>query len=59
MPNRDLDRTNETDRRPSDDDMVRGRRDDMDDVSNESEELEDAEDLDGDEEEEEEDEGSF
>ena len=56
MPNRDLDRTEETDRRPSDDDMVRGRRDDMGDVSNESEEFEDAEDVD---EEEDEDEGSF
>jgi len=57
MPKTDLDRTKETDRRPSDDDMFRGRRDDMDDMSNESEEFdEDAEDLD---EEGEEDEGSF
>ena len=56
MPNRDLDRTKETDRRPTDDDMVRGRRDDMDDMSNESEEFEDAEEVD---EEDEEDEGSF
>jgi hypothetical protein len=57
MPNRDLDRTSERNRRPqNDDDMVRGRRDDMDDMSNESEEFEDTEDLD---EEAEEDEGSF
>ena len=58
MPNRTLDRTKEIDRRPTDDDMVRGRRDDMDDMSNDSEEFEDAEDLDDDEQEED-DEGSF
>ena len=57
MPNRDLDRTKEIDRPPTDDDMVRGRRDDMDDMSNDSDEFEDAEDLDD--EEDEENEGSF
>jgi hypothetical protein len=57
MPNRDLDRTNESNqRRMDDDDMVRGRRDDIDDMSDEGEEFEDTEDLD---EEGEEDEGSF
>ena len=56
MPNRDLDRTNEMDRNPTQDDLVRGRRDDMDDMSNESEEFEETEDLDEDDEE---DEGSF
>jgi len=56
MPNRDLDRTSERDRRPKDDDMVRGRSDEMDDMSNESEEFEDTEDLDEDDEQ---DEGSF
>ena len=54
MPNRDLDRTNESNqRRMDDDDMVRGRGDDMED---EDEEFEDTEDLD---EKGEEDEGSF
>jgi hypothetical protein len=56
MPNRDLDRTSERDPRSTDDDVVRGRGDDMDDMSDENEEFEDTEDLDeGDEE----DEGSF
>ena len=59
MPNTDLDRTKEIDRRPTDDDMVRGRRDDMDDMSNDTEGFEDTEDLDDDEDEDEEDEGSF
>jgi hypothetical protein len=56
MPNRDLDRTSEGDRRQIDDDKVRGRRDDMDDMSDEGEEFEESEDLD---EEDQEDEGSF
>ena len=58
MPNKDLDRTKEMDRPPTNDDTVRGRRDDMDDMSNDSEEFEDADDLEEDEEDEE-DEGSF
>ena len=57
MPNRDLDRTTERDRPANDEDVVRGRRDDMGNMSEENEEFEDAEDLDD--EEEEEDEGSF
>jgi hypothetical protein len=57
MANRERDRTSQTDRNPMyDDDMVRGRSDDMDDMSNDSDEFEDTEDLD---EEDQEDEGSF
>jgi hypothetical protein len=57
MATRDRDRTSRTDRSPMrDDDMMRGRSDDMDDISNDSEEFEDSEDLD---EQDEEDEGSF
>ena len=57
MANRDIDRTNQTDPIPmKDDDMVRGRSDDMDDVSSDSDEFEDSEDLD---EEDDEDEGGF
>jgi hypothetical protein len=56
MANRDRDRTSQSDRNPMrDDDMVRGRSDDMDDISNDSDEFEDTEDLD----EEDEDEASF
>jgi hypothetical protein len=55
MPNRDLDRTRERDPRSMDDDMVRGRGDDMDDVSGQNEEFEDEDVDEGDEE----DEGSF
>jgi|AAFX01.1.fsa_nt_gi hypothetical protein len=56
MPNRDQDRTSQDDRSPmNDDDMVRGRSDDMDDMSNDADEFEDTEDLD----EEDEDEGNF
>jgi hypothetical protein len=55
MANRDLDPRDESERSVNDD-MVRGRADDVDDMSNESDEFEDTEDLD---EEEEEDEGSF
>ena len=47
MANKDRDRTSQTDRNPRrDDDMVRGRSDDMDDISSDSEEFEDTEDLD-------------
>ena len=57
MAKRDEDRTSQADRSSmTDDDMVRGRSDDIDDVSNDSEDFEDTEDLD---EEDEEDEGSF
>jgi hypothetical protein len=54
MANRKMDRTNQTDPIPmKDDDMVRGRSDDIDDVSSDSDEFEDTEDLDeGDEEDE-------
>ena len=54
MANRDMDRTNQTDPIPmKDEDVVRGRSDDMDDVASDSDELEDTEDLDeGDEEDE-------
>jgi hypothetical protein len=57
MANRDRDRTSQSDRSPmNDDEMVRGRSDDMDDMSNASDDdFEDAEDL----EEDEEDEGNF
>jgi hypothetical protein len=57
MANRDQDRPSQPDGSPmKDDDMVRGRSDDMDDVSNDSDEFEDTEDLD---EEDEEGEGTF
>jgi hypothetical protein len=57
MANKDMDRRDQGERGSvSDDEMVRGRSDDVDDVSNDSDEFEDAEDLD---EEEEEDEGTF
>jgi hypothetical protein len=56
MAKRDDDRTSQADRSSmTDDEMVRGRSDDIDDVSNDSEDFEDTEDL----EEDEEDEGSF
>lgn len=57
MAKTDQDRTSQDDRSSMyDDDMVRGRSDDMDDMANDSDAFEDAEDLD---EEDEEDEGSF
>jgi hypothetical protein len=50
------DRNRRSEQTSSDDDMVRGRGDEMDDMSEDAEEFEDTEDLD---EEEEEGEGSF
>ncbi len=60
MANRDQDRTSQADRSSmNDDDMVRGRSDDIDDLSNEGEEFEDTEDTEDLDEEDEQDEGSF
>ena len=57
MANKDMDPMEPAERgSASEDDMVRGRSDDMDDVSSDSDEFEDTEDLD---EEDEEDEGTF
>lgn len=47
MVNRERDRTSQTDRSSmDDDDMVRGRSDEMDEMSNDSDELDETEDLD-------------